>query len=106
MFALERKAELAVVDFRSLEPGVLVVAIETIFRLVTDWVVRHVTVDTRTRDGAFAHLGVLVTIDAGLIGMLAIQRQLGELDMLRLPGAEPLPTQRLPWLMTEIAFLG
>ena len=93
MFARERKAEFAVVDFRPLEPSVLVVTLETILRPVTDWVVRHVTIDARAWHQAFAHLGVLMTINAGLSGMLSIQRQLGVLGMLRVPSSEQLTTQ-------------
>lgn len=93
VFAGERKAELAVVDFRPLEPSVLVVTFETILRPVTDRVFRHVTIDTGTRHGAFTHLGVLMTINAGLIGMLSVQGQLRVLGMLRVPGSEQLPTQ-------------
>jgi len=73
MFACEREPELAVVDFRALEPGVLVVTIETILRPVTDRVVRHVTIDACAWHRAFAHLGVLMTFNAGVSGMLSIQ---------------------------------
>ena len=93
MFARKRKPEFAVVDLCPLEPSVLVVTIETILRPVTDWVVRNVTVDARARHRAFAHLGVLVTINAGLSGMLSIQRQLRVLGMLGVPSAEQLTTQ-------------
>jgi hypothetical protein len=93
MFAHEREAEFAVIDLRPLEPRVLVVTIETILRPVTDRVVRHVTIDARAWHQAFAHLGVLMTINAGLSGMLSIQRQLGVLGMLRVPSSEQLTTQ-------------
>jgi hypothetical protein len=93
MLAGEREAEFAVIDFRPLEPSVLVVTIETILRPVTDRVVRHVTIDARAWHLAFAHLGVFMTINAGLSGVLSIQRQLGVLGMLRVPSPEQLTTQ-------------
>jgi len=93
VFALQRKAELTVVDFRPLEPGVLVMTFLAILRPVANRVVRHVTIETAARHGTLPHLRVLVTLDAGLVGVLSLERQLGVLGVLRLPGPQPLPAQ-------------
>ena len=93
MFACEREAEFAVVDLSPLEPSILVVTIETILRPVAERVVRNVTIDARAWHQSFAHLGVFMTINAGLGGMLSIQRQLGVFGMLRVPSPQQLTTQ-------------
>jgi hypothetical protein len=85
VLAREREAEFAVVNFRPLEPSVLVVTIETVLSPVTDWVVRHVAINARAWHEALAHLGVLVTFNAGMGRMLSIQRQLGVLGVLGVP---------------------
>jgi hypothetical protein len=93
MLARQRKPELGVIESRALEGGALIVAIETVLRLVADRMVWCVAVKTRAGGGPLADLGVLVTLCAALLGVLPFQFHLGVFGVLALPRPQQLAAQ-------------
>ena len=67
MFALEWEPELCVIDARTLELRILVMAPYAIPGLIGDRVNGRVAVRALTSNRAFAHLGAFMALDAGLL---------------------------------------
>ncbi len=105
MLPRECEPEPSVVELGTLERRVLIVTLEAVLRFVTDRMVRCVAIDARALHCPLAHLCILVTLDAGLIGVLAFESQPGVLGVFRPPAEQQLASQRLSWLVAEITFL-
>lgn len=105
VFGLEWEAKLIVLNLRALERRRLSMAFDAVLHARRDRVARYMAIDARARRIASRHFRALMTLHAGLFGVLALELYLRILGMLCQPLPHHMPAQGLTGLVTNVTFL-